>query len=85
MSRKELETGKSLQEIKLPQAYFGEGIVLLKNKIYLLTWQNETVLIYDAGSFKEISKNEISGRRLGIDNRRQASADEQRVIVHHFS
>jgi glutamine cyclotransferase len=66
LARKEVKTGKSLQEIRIPQEYFGEGIVLLKNKIYQLTWQNETVLIYDARTFQEVKKIKYHGEGWGL-------------------
>lgn len=66
LARKEVKTGKSLQEVKIFQEYFGEGIALLKEKIYQLTWQNEAVLIYDAQSFKEIRKIRYRGEGWGL-------------------
>lgn len=64
--KKELKAGRTLQEVKLNQEYFGEGIVFLKNKIYQLTWQNETVLIYDARSFQLIGKRKYHGEGWGL-------------------
>lgn len=32
--------------------YFGEGIAILKNKVFQLTWKNQVGFIYDAKSFK---------------------------------
>ena len=66
LSRKEVKTGKILQEVKISPKYFGEGIALLKKKIYQLTWQNETLLIYDAQSFKEIRKISYRGEGWGL-------------------
>lgn len=66
LARKEMKTGKVVQEVKLPRDFFGEGIVLLKDKIYQLTWQNETVLIYDARSLREIKKIKYSGEGWGL-------------------
>lgn len=34
--------------------YFGEGIVVLKDKLYQLTWQGQTGFIYDVKTFKNI-------------------------------
>jgi glutaminyl-peptide cyclotransferase len=38
---------------KVKEHVFGEGIVVLKNKIYQVTWQNQTGFIYDAKTFKK--------------------------------
>jgi glutamine cyclotransferase len=54
----EFTTGKILQQIDLESKYFGEGITLLNNKLYQLTWQGGTGFVYDVpdlkrnGSFK---------------------------------
>jgi glutamine cyclotransferase len=61
-----MKTGKVLQEVKLPREFFGEGIVLLKDKIYQLTWQNEAVLIYDARSLREIKRMKYTGEGWGL-------------------
>jgi glutaminyl-peptide cyclotransferase len=34
--------------------FFGEGIVILNDKLYQLTYKNQTCFIYDAKSFKQI-------------------------------
>jgi glutamine cyclotransferase len=45
--------GKVEKKIELDHKnYFGEGIVFFKNKLYQLTWTNQTCFIYDATSFK---------------------------------
>jgi len=66
LARKEIMTGKSLQEVKISQQYFGEGIALLKGNIYQLTWQNETVLIYDVRSFQQIREIKYRGEGWGL-------------------
>lgn len=66
LARKEMKTGKILEEVQLPREFFGEGIVLLKDKIYQLTWQNETALIYEAQSLREIKKMKYSGEGWGL-------------------
>jgi len=42
-----LTTGKILQQVKLAPQYFGEGICILNNKIYQLTYQEHKVFVYD--------------------------------------
>jgi glutaminyl-peptide cyclotransferase len=48
------KTGKSFKKVDLEQQYFGEGITVLNDKIYQLTWQNATGFIYDANTLKKI-------------------------------
>ena len=74
--KKDLKTGKTLQEAWIDKKYFGEGIVIFKNKIYQLTWQSETLIIHDLKTFKEIKKIGLHGRRMGIDDKWPAFVHE---------
>ncbi|MCW2120907.1 glutaminyl-peptide cyclotransferase [Flavobacterium sp. 7A] len=46
------KTGKVFKQIDLDPKYFGEGITILNDKIYQLTWQNKTGFIYNAKNMK---------------------------------
>jgi glutamine cyclotransferase len=48
----EITTGKVLQKIALDDQYFGEGMTILNNKIYWLTWQAKKGFVYDLETFK---------------------------------
>lgn len=48
------KTGKTYKKVDLEQQYFGEGITILNDKIYQLTWQNATGFIYDANTLKKL-------------------------------
>ncbi|MCM4168346.1 hypothetical protein KCTC52924_03914 [Arenibacter antarcticus] len=48
------KTGQVLQKIALEDHYFGEGITILNDKIYQLTWQSGVGFIYDLTQFKKI-------------------------------
>jgi glutaminyl-peptide cyclotransferase len=50
-----LESGEVEQSIELPQQYFGEGITELSDKIYQLTWQEQTGFIYDKATFNQLA------------------------------
>lgn len=53
----DLTTGKFNKKIELDRTkYFGEGIVILHDKMYQLTYTNKTGFIYDVSSFKQIGK-----------------------------
>ena len=49
----ELETGKVLQESKLDDKYFGEGMTILNNKVHWLTWRAKKGFTYDLETFKQ--------------------------------
>lgn len=48
------KTGKVYRQVDLNAQYFGEGITVINNKIYQLTWQDNTGLIYDANTLKQV-------------------------------
>ena len=48
----DLETGDVLTLTTMPEQYFGEGITILDDKIYQLTWKSQTGFIYDQNSFE---------------------------------
>lgn len=53
----DLSTGKFSKKVELQRTkYFGEGIVILNDKLYQLTYKNKVGFIYDANSFKAIGK-----------------------------
>jgi glutaminyl-peptide cyclotransferase len=62
----ELETGKVIQKIDLPGDYFGEGIAILNDKVYQLTWQENTAFVYDLETFKLLKKFTYSGEGWGL-------------------
>jgi glutamine cyclotransferase len=49
------ETGEILKNIDLDNTYFGEGLTVLDDKIYQLTWQAERGFVYDVNSFEKLS------------------------------
>ena len=47
LRKTELTTGETIQSINLAPEYFGEGITILDDRIYQLTWQSHTAFTYD--------------------------------------
>lgn len=47
------KTGEVYKKVELADKIFGEGITILNNKIYQLTWQNNEGYVYDADTFKK--------------------------------
>lgn len=62
----EIKTGKVIKEVNLKPQYFGEGMAILGNKIYQLTWKNNTGIIYDLHSFKKVGEFPYSGEGWGL-------------------
>jgi glutaminyl-peptide cyclotransferase len=53
LKKVDIKTGKALQEIDLDNKYFGEGMTILNNKIYWLTWQAKKGFVYNLETFKQ--------------------------------
>jgi glutamine cyclotransferase len=62
----ELQTGKVMKKVDIPEPFFAEGIALLNNKIYQLTWQHRVGFIYDAQSFQKTGEFTYSGEGWGL-------------------
>ncbi|MEE9363382.1 MAG: glutaminyl-peptide cyclotransferase [Cellulophaga sp.] len=50
------KTGEIIKNIDLDKSIFGEGITILKDKLYQLTWQNKIGFIYDINKFEKIDR-----------------------------
>ncbi len=62
----DLETGLVLQQVKLPEQYFGEGIAVLGGRIFQLTWQSHRGFIYDLRSMKKEGDFPFTGEGWGL-------------------
>ncbi|SFH30024.1 glutaminyl-peptide cyclotransferase [Pedobacter insulae] len=61
----DLNSGKTLQQTKLGDQYFGEGSLMLGDKIIMLTWRENTGFIFDARTFKQIGTFPYEASREG--------------------
>ena len=71
----DLKTGNALKKISLSDKYFGEGITILRDTLYQLTWQQNVVFVYTLKDFQKINEYRIDTEGWGITN------DGQRLIV----
>ncbi|HZE70285.1 MAG TPA: glutaminyl-peptide cyclotransferase [Pyrinomonadaceae bacterium] len=62
----ELETGQVLRKVDVPPPYFAEGLTLLNNKLYQLTWQHQLGFVYDVQTFQQINEFAYSGEGWGL-------------------
>lgn len=70
-----LESGTVLRSRSLEPQYFGEGITLLNDRIYQLTWQEQTGFVYDRATFEPQQTFNYPTEGWGITH------DGQRLIV----
>lgn len=62
----DLSSGRVLQQAPLSSQYFGEGIVVLGEKIYQLTWKNQRGFVYNAGSLEQENEFTYTGEGWGL-------------------
>jgi len=54
LRRVDLATGQVSKYLALPDQYFGEGVAMVDDRLYQLTWQSHVGFIYDRASFELI-------------------------------
>ena len=64
----DLVTGRVIQRRVLDPQYFGEGITILQNKVFQLTWKSGKGFVYDLNSFALDREFKISGEGWGLSN-----------------
>lgn len=64
----DLRTGNTIQKADLDAALFGEGMTILGDKIYQLTWQAGKCYVYDKNSLEKINEFNYSGEGWGLTN-----------------
>lgn len=64
------KTGEVIQQVKLDDHHFGEGLTVLNDEIYQLTWQAGIGFVYNLADFKKVKtfKYKKSNQGWGICN-----------------
>lgn len=64
----DVATGKLDKKVILDSRYFGEGIDIINNKVYQLTWQDHTGFVYNLKDFKKIKEWTYKSEGWGLTN-----------------
>lgn len=65
----DLETGKHARKMGLGTPYFGEGITILNDELYQLTWMNGKCFVYDVNDFSKVTREyTYTGEGWGLCN-----------------
>jgi len=59
-------TAPFTQRQRIPDRFFAEGLTLLNNKLYLITWQESTAFVYDATNFSLQKTFNYPGQGWGL-------------------
>lgn len=62
----DINTGEIDKKVTLDPKYFGEGITILNNKVYQLTWKSKTGFVYDLKTFNKLSEFSYDSEGWGI-------------------
>jgi glutamine cyclotransferase len=61
-----LESGEVVQRVDLGSEFFGEGITIIKDKVFQLTWKSGMGFVYDLESFHRLRTFRYSGEGWGL-------------------
>jgi glutaminyl-peptide cyclotransferase len=61
-----LQTGEIIKSYKVPGAYFAEGIELINDMIYQLTWVSGICFVYNAKTFEPVTEYSYKGQGWGL-------------------
>lgn len=75
IAKVDLETGEQHKKVELEKQYFGEGITILHDKLYQLTWKHHKGFIYDLHTFQQIGTFSYPFRGWGM------TTDHQHLII----
>jgi glutamine cyclotransferase len=64
----DLRSGKPAKAISLDNQHFGEGITIVNDTIYQLTWQEHVVNVYTAMDFKKVKEFALNTDGWGLTN-----------------
>jgi glutamine cyclotransferase len=62
----ELETGRVVRQVNLEPRHFGEGIAVVGDEIYQLTWRSRVGFVYDKRTFQKLREFKYTGEGWGL-------------------
>lgn len=62
----EIASGKVLQKVDLSREFFAEGIEIVGQYLFLLTWQEKRCFVFDRDSFRQIAVFPYEGEGWGL-------------------
>lgn len=62
----ELATGRVLRRVDIPYPLFGEGMAVLGDRVYQLTWKSERGYVYDAATLAPLDSFTYEGEGWGL-------------------
>jgi glutaminyl-peptide cyclotransferase len=66
LRRVDLKSGRVLASVRLPPDRFGEGLALLRGRLYQLTWMEGVAYVYDAATLALVDSIRYPGQGWGL-------------------
>ncbi|MEP7348219.1 MAG: glutaminyl-peptide cyclotransferase [Gemmatimonadaceae bacterium] len=66
LRRVDLRSGRVLAAVNLAPSEFGEGLALLQNRLYQLTWKSQVAYVYDAVTLARLDSFPVAGEGWGL-------------------
>jgi glutamine cyclotransferase len=70
----EINSGRVTKQIEVPRQYFAEGLAVIGDRAFQLTWQNGKGFVYDADTFRQLQEFSYEGEGWGL-------ATDGRVLI----
>lgn len=64
--RVQIETGRVEQRRDVDSRFFGEGLERVGDRLFQLTWKENTAFVYDVDDFSEVERFEYDGEGWGL-------------------
>ena len=79
----DIKTGKPNKKVVLDEKYFGEGITILNDKIYQMTWKSNVRFVYDLDTFEKVREftYDTEGWGLTHDNHHLIMSDGTEKLI----
>ena len=62
----DLKTGRVLKQVAIAQEYFAEGLAVIGDRAFVLTWQHHKGFIFDADTFRPLGEFAYEGEGWGL-------------------
>ena len=85
LKKVDLKTGNAQREISLDKKYFGEGVAILNDTVYQLTWKEKTVLVYTLKEFSKVKEFTINTEGWGLttDGKNLIASDGSSTLYYY--
>lgn len=83
LRRVEFPSGQVVKSKRLPPDYFGEGLALVGNKLFQLTWKEQKAFVYDKDTFEVVQEFNypLEGWGLAYDGKHLILSDGSNVLT----